>query len=313
MEQDTLTVAASIPGERLDRYLHEQFPDTSRGEIQRLLAEGCVTVNGKLPKSSSEPRVGDVIEIRWPVVKPSEVVAQDIPLEVIFEDDDLLVVNKDADIVVHPAHGHADGTLVNALLHHCKGRLSGIGGVERPGIVHRLDLGTSGCLVVAKNDDTHRALQAQFASRDVEKIYQCVVCGEPSAAQGEIKGAIARHPVHRKRMAVTTPGRGRDARTSYRVLERLKGSSFMEATIHTGRTHQIRVHFQHLGFPVVGDEVYGERQNARLTKETGYTAPRQLLHARRLAFLHPRTQERVEFDAPLPADFRAGLAALRPA
>jgi 23S rRNA pseudouridine1911/1915/1917 synthase len=311
MEKDSFTVAESHPGLRMDRFLHERYADTSRGEIQRLLSEGLVLVNGRPPKASSQPRLGDVIEVTWPVAKPSEVIAQDIPLDILFEDDDLIVLNKSADLVVHPAHGHEDGTLVNALLHHCRGRLSGIGGVERPGIVHRLDLGTSGCLVVAKHDEAHRSLQEQFASRQVEKAYQCVVCGDLQPPQGDIRMAIARHPSHRKRMAVTTPGKGREAWTSFHVIERFAGATFVEALLHTGRTHQIRVHFQHLGFPLFGDETYGARQTARLTKETGIVPPRQLLHARRLGFLHPMTKVWRDYDAPLPADFRKTLSKLR--
>ena len=311
MEKDSFTVAESHPGLRMDRYLHERYADTSRGEIQRLLSEGLVLVNGRPPKASAQPRLGDVIEVTWPVAKPSEVIAQDIPLDILFEDDDLIVLNKSADLVVHPAHGHEDGTLVNALLHHCRGRLSGIGGVERPGIVHRLDLGTSGCLVVAKHDEAHRSLQEQFASRQVEKAYQCVVCGDLQPSQGDIRMAIARHPSHRKRMAVTTPGKGREAWTSFHVLERFAGATFVEAMLHTGRTHQIRVHFQHLGFPLFGDETYGARQTARLTKETGIVPPRQLLHARRLGFLHPMSKVWRDYDAPLPADFRKTLSKLR--
>ncbi len=311
MEKDSFTVAESHPGQRMDRFLHERYADTSRGEIQRLLTEGLVLVNGRPPKSSAQPRLGDVIEVTWPQAKPSEVVAQDIPLDIIFEDDDLIVLNKSADLVVHPAHGHEDGTLVNALLHHCRGRLSGIGGVERPGIVHRLDLGTSGCLVVAKHDEAHRSLQEQFASRKVEKTYQCVVCGDLQPSQGDIRMAIARHPSHRKRMAVTTPGKGREAWTSFRVIERFIGATFVEAMLHTGRTHQIRVHFQHLGFPLFGDETYGAKQTARLAQESGVVPPRQLLHARRLGFLHPKTGIWRDYDAPLPEDFRRTLSKLR--
>ena len=311
MEKDSFTITESQPGQRIDRFLHDRYGDTSRGEIQRLLSEGLVLVNGRAPKASAKPRLGDVVEVTWPVAKPSEVVAQDIPLDIIFEDDDLIVINKSADIVVHPAHGHEDGTLVNALLHHCRGRLSGVGGVERPGIVHRLDLGTSGAMVVAKHDEAHRALQEQFASRQVEKIYQCVACGDVQPSEGEIRMAIARHPSHRKRMAVTTPGKGREAWTSFRVIERFKGATFIEAVLHTGRTHQIRVHFQHLGFPLFGDETYGAKPSARLTQESGLVPPRQLLHARRLGFQHPMSKVWRDYDAPLPEDFRKTLSALR--
>jgi len=309
-ELDVFTVEHSLPGQRLDRFLHGRYESSSRGEIQRLLAQGCVRVNGRPPKPAQAPRAGDLVEVSWPETTPTEVAAQDIPLEILFEDADLLVVNKQTDFVVHPAAGHADGTLVNALLHHCRGQLSGIGGVARPGIVHRLDRDTTGCLVVAKNDLTHRALQDAFATRQVEKIYQCLVCGDLQPTQGEIQAKITRHPVQRKKMSVTT-GDGRDARTTFRLLERLSGASFVEAQIHTGRTHQVRVHFLHLGFPLVGDSVYGARANTRLNQESGWRAPRQMLHARQLAFRHPRTTKWCDFNAPLPPDFREALETLR--
>jgi 23S rRNA pseudouridine1911/1915/1917 synthase len=200
--------------------------------------------------------------------------------------------------------------LVNALLHHCQGELSGIGGVARPGIVHRLDKDTSGCLVVAKNDETHLALSAQFASRKVEKVYHAIVCGEVARERGEIKAAIARHPSHRKCMAVYE-GFGREAHTSYRVLERLTGATLAEACLHTGRTHQVRVHFKFLGYPLVGDTTYGHRQNQRLGELTGYRAPRQMLHAYELGFTHPRTGRRLQFKAALPEDFNDALSSLR--
>ena len=228
----------------------------------------------------------------------------------LYEDDALLVLNKPPGLVVHPAAGHEEHTLVNALLHHCAGQLSGIGGVARPGIVHRLDKETSGCMVVAKNDDTHLALSAQFAARKVEKIYLAIVCGEMQRDQGEIRAAIARHPSHRKRMAVDDNA-GREAHTSYRVLERLRGATLAEAILHTGRTHQIRVHFQFIGFPIVGDATYGNRQNEHFTDLTHYTAPRQMLHAGQLSFVHPRTGNRLSFSAPRPEDFLDALSALR--
>jgi 23S rRNA pseudouridine1911/1915/1917 synthase len=233
-----------------------------------------------------------------------------MPLDILHEDDALLVLNKAAGLVVHPAGGHEEHTLVNALLHHCRGELSGIGGVARPGIVHRLDKDTSGCLVIAKNDDTHLALSNQFAGRSVDKTYYAIVCGEIQRERGEIRAAIARHSSHRKRMAVDEDI-GRAARTSYRVLEHLRGSTLVEAILHTGRTHQIRVHFQFLGFPVVGDLTYGNRQNQRLEELTSYTAPRQMLHAFKLSFTHPRTGKRMAFEAPLPEDFRDALSALK--
>jgi len=213
--------------------------------------------------------------------------------------------------VVHPSAGNEEHTLVNALLHHCQGSLSGIGGVARPGIVHRLDKETSGCLVVAKNDETHIALSAQFAERRVKKIYQAIVCGELPRETGEIRAAIARHPSHRKRMAATDDDDGRAAHTSYTLVERLNAATLVDVQIHTGRTHQIRVHFLHIGHPVVGDDTYGTRPNARLKELSNYAAPRVMLHARDLSFEHPRTKKTVQFSAPVPSDFKEALKFLR--
>lgn len=307
---ELITVEVSRPTERLDVFLRGQFPAVSRGTIQRLIEEGHIKVNGQLVKPTHHPRAGEQIEVYWPEARPAEAQPEEIPLDILFEDKDLLVLNKPPGLVVHPAAGHEEHTLVNALLHHCAGELSGIGGVARPGIVHRLDKETSGCLVVAKNDVAHLALAEQFAGRTLEKIYQAIVCGEVPRLSGEIRAAIARHPTHRKRMAVTD-GSGREAWTTYRVLETLQGATWMEAGLHTGRTHQIRVHFQHLGHPVVGDATYGSRQNKRLEELTGYTAPRQMLHARKLTFLHPRKQKKLALEAPLPEDFKAALSALK--
>ena len=304
-------VAQSQPGERLDTYLRGQFPAVSRGAMQRLIEQGHVLVNGKPTKATHQPRAGEQIDVTWPEARPAEALPEAIPLDILFEDESLLVVNKPPGLVVHPAAGHEEHTLVNALLHHCRGSLSGIGGVARPGIVHRLDKETSGCLVVAKNDITHLALAEQFASRTVKKIYHALVCGVPVREGGEIHAAIARHPTHRKRMAVHDDGDGRAAHTSYEVLERMPAAALLEARIHTGRTHQIRVHFQFLGHPVVGDTTYGGKPNLRLAEQTGYTAPRVLLHAKELSFIHPRTKKLLKFSAPLPADFKAGLKALR--
>ncbi|HEY4417758.1 MAG TPA: RluA family pseudouridine synthase [Verrucomicrobiae bacterium] len=308
---EQITVEQSQPGLRLDTFLRTQFPETSRGTLQRLIEEGHVRVDGKVVKPTHSPRANEQIEIHWPEAKVAEAQPEKIPLDILYEDKTLLVLNKNAGIVVHPAAGHEDGTLVNALLHHCKGSLSGIGGVARPGIVHRLDKETSGCLVVAKNDETHLALSAQFAAREVKKIYQALVCGEPARKTGEIHAAIARHPTERKRMAVCEDGDGRTAHTSYQVLERLYAATLMEAQIHTGRTHQVRVHFQFLGHPIVGDETYGAKQNQKLQRLTGYTAPRVLLHARELTFTHPRRKKEMHFEAPLPEDMLTALKLLR--
>ena len=308
---EKFTVEKSLPSGRLDTYLREKFPAASRGALQRLIEQGHIRVNGHTVKPTHSPRAGEQIEVHWPEAKPAEAQPEEIPLDILFEDQSLLVLNKPAGLVVHPAAGHEEHTLVNALLHHCRGSLSGIGGVARPGIVHRLDKETSGCLVVAKNDETHLALSAQFAKRQVEKIYNAIVCGEPARESGEIRAAIARHPSHRKRMAVRDDDSGRAAHTSYRVLEKLNSATFVEAQIHTGRTHQIRVHFQFLGHPLAGDETYGARQNKKLTELTGYEPPRVMLHARELSFIHPRTEKEMCFEAPLPKDFREALKFLR--
>jgi 23S rRNA pseudouridine1911/1915/1917 synthase len=306
---ETLTIEATLLRDRLDNYLHQRFPCVSRSTLQRLIREGHVTVNGVTVKPTHSPRAGEVVEITWPPPRPTEVVPREIPLNVVHEDAHLLVINKPPGLVVHPAAGNEDHTLVNALLHHCAGRLSGVGGVIRPGIVHRLDQFTSGLLVVAKDDATHMGLSYQFSRREVRKIYDAVVCGAVEPPTGEINAAIARHPNHRKVMTVTDGGR--PARTSYRVRERLRESSLVEAQLHTGRTHQVRVHFKFLGFPLVGDSAYGRKQNARLKELTGVEAPRQMLHARLLSFDHPATGERLSFEAPWPADFEGTVRALR--
>jgi len=230
----------------------------------------------------------------------------------LYEDDDLIVVNKPANMPTHPGHGHESGTLVNALLHHCADSLSGIGGVVRPGIVHRLDMDTTGCLVAAKNDAAHIGLAAQFKERGVAKRYHAIVCGRLANEAGEIDAPIARHPVQRKLMTVQ-PGASRDARTGWRVIERLANCTLVEATLHTGRTHQIRVHFKHIGFPLAGDALYGKKATAQLASDTGVRADRQMLHAQSLAFTHPRSGERLTFEAAWPSDFEQVLDELRSA
>lgn len=307
---ELIKVERSTPAERLDSWLRGRHPEVSRGAIQRLIEGGYVLVNGRTVKATHRPRAGEEIQVRWPEPRPAEALPEEMPLSVLYEDEALLVINKPAGLVVHPAAGHESSTLVNALLHHCRGQLSGIGGVARPGIVHRLDKDTSGCLVVAKSDATHLALSAQFASRKVEKFYQALVCGEVPRDRGDIRASIARHSSHRKCMAVDEEF-GREAHTSYTVLERLQGATLVEARLHTGRTHQIRVHFKFLGYPLVGDHVYGQRQNIRLADLNDYEAPRQMLHAHRLGFVHPRTATRLDFTAPLPNDFLDALSVFR--
>ena len=306
---ETLLVEFTRPKSRLDSFLRENFPDTSRGTLQRLIASGDIRVNGQPVKASHHPHAGEEITIHWPEPEPMAAEPEAMALDILMEDDRLLVLNKPPGIVVHPAAGHARGTLVNALLHHCDGQLSGIGGVARPGIVHRLDKDTSGCIVVAKNNATHQALSAQFAGRKTKKIYHAIACGHPSKTRGTIKASIARHPVHRKKMAVVKGGR--DAETSYRILEELNEAMHIEVELHTGRTHQIRVHFQHIGCPLAGDQIYGGRIARKLVDSTGYAAPRQMLHAQSLTFIHPQSGQTLTAEAPLPVDFLDALSFLR--
>ncbi len=280
---------------RLDQFLATSVPALSRSRLQALIREGHVTLNGAIVKPNTKLRAGDAVSLAEPPPTPSETQAEAIALDVLFEDDDLIVLNKPAGMVVHPAAGNWEGTIVNALLHHCPA-LSGIGGTQRPGIVHRLDKETSGCLVAAKNDAAHQSLSQQFAGREVTKIYLALAAGKFALPRGTIDAPIGRHPVQRKKMTVVPIEKGRTARTDYRVLPApFPAGTLVECTLHSGRTHQIRVHLKHLGHPILGDEVYGRR--------AGFT--RQMLHAWRLGFTHPRTGERMNFQAPLPPDFLA--------
>ena len=311
-EPTVVTIGETLTSERLDRYLTTRLPHISRGGIQRLMREGCILVDGKPAKPTQHPVAGQTVEVTWLAPRELEAKPEDLPLDILFEDDDLVVVNKPAGMPAHPGHGHEGGTLVNALLHHCAGSLSGIGGVVRPGIVHRLDMDTTGCLVAAKNDAAHLGLAAQFKEREVDKRYHAILCGRLANDEGEIDAPIARHPVNRKLMSVQ-PGASRNARTGWRVVERLANCTLVEATLFTGRTHQIRVHFKHIGFPLAGDTLYGTKATAQLASDTGVRAERQMLHARSLAFTHPRNGERLTFEAARPGDFERVLDELRKA
>ncbi len=293
-----LTVTREQAGQRLDRYLALALPQFSRSRLQDLIKTGEVLLKGATARTRETVRSGDVVRLTVPELQEIDAQAEEIPLEILFEDDDLLVLNKPPGIVVHPGAGNQTHTLVNALLHHC-GSLSGIGGKQRPGIVHRLDKDTSGCLVVAKNDATHQALSRQFAEREVKKIYLALVGGTLERPRGTIEAPIGRHPVQRKKMAINQRT-GRPARTDFRVLQTGGGVSLLECALHSGRTHQIRVHLKHLGHPILGDSLYGK----------GATAPRQMLHAWKLGFTHPGSGERYFFEAPLPTDFRVALKSL---
>jgi 23S rRNA pseudouridine1911/1915/1917 synthase len=314
MEQrsESFLVEHSVPGERLDIFLRTRYPAISRGAFQRLIEEGHIQVNGQRVKPTHQPKRGDTVAVFFPEARAAEAKPEDIPLDIIFEDADLIVLNKPPGLVVHPAAGNEEHTLVNALLHHCKGQLSGIGGVARPGIVHRLDKDTSGCLVAAKNDETHLGLSEQFSERSLDKTYLAIVCGVMARNTGEIRAAIARHPTHRKRMAVNE-GEGREARTTYTVVQRFTAATLVEIQLHTGRTHQIRVHFQHIGFPVAGDPTYAAKQTKKLTELTQYAPPRVMLHSQKLRFVHPRNKKSLTFEAPVPGDFSAAIKALRSA
>lgn len=273
----------------------------TRNAAQKLIDNGNVLVNGRVAKSNYRLRVGDVVQIDLPQTVETEILPQNIPLDIIYEDANLIVINKPKGMVVHPAVGHADGTLVNALLHHCGGSLSGINGVARPGIVHRLDKDTSGLLVSAKNDQAHNALAEQFAAHTIKREYFAVVHGGFSDDAGTIDASIARHKVHRKKMAVIQDGRR--AVTHWRVERRLGRYTLVCCTLETGRTHQIRVHMASIGRPVLGDIVYGSEKQP-------YNTNGQVLHAHLLGFVHPANQEYMEFSAPLPDYFERVLSSI---
>ena len=285
---------------RLDQFLARELPRFSRSRIQQLIRGQFVTLNGSPARPRDLVRIGDRVEVKEPPPEKIDAEPEAIPLDVLYEDEDLIVINKPPGLVVHPGAGQRHGTLVNALLHHFP-KLSGIGGKERPGIVHRLDKETSGCLVAAKTDEAHRGLSAQFASRSVEKIYLALVAGKLRKSSGAIEEKIGRHPVQRQRMSVA-PKHGRTAKTEYRTVSSSDQMSLIECKLHSGRTHQVRVHLQHLGHPVLGDKVYGGKY--------AKTFPRQMLHAWKLGFTHPRTSEWKMFEAPLPTDFAEAVAAL---
>ena len=307
-----LVVPVEDSGLRLDRFLAAAGRGWSRSQVARWIEGGHVTRNGRRSKPAQFLAPGDVIEVTPPPPTPSEVVPQDIPLDVLYEDAHLIVINKPPGLVIHPAAGNPDGTLVNALLAHCRD-LSGIGGVERPGIVHRLDKDTSGVLIAAKTDLAHRALSLSFRWRTTDKRYLAVAYGQPKTDEGVVDAPIARHPVERKRMAVV-PG-GRQARTLWWVRERFDAAFLVECRLVTGRTHQVRVHLAHIGHALVGDPVYAGRQ-WRSIEDPGAAAacrdfPRQALHAWKLTITHPASGEPMTFEAPIPADIRALLATLR--
>lgn len=295
-------IIAKESAKRLDQYIAQNEDDLSRTMIKKLIEEGQVTVNGKNVKTSYTVQAGDTIKIIVPEAKETKLEAQEIPLDIVYEDSDIIVVNKQKGMVVHPAVGNPDGTLVNAIMAHCKENLSGIGGELRPGIVHRLDKDTSGLLIVAKNDKAHIAISNQIQNREVKKVYLALVRGNVPEEEATIDMPIGRSAKDRKKMAVTK--NGKNAITHFRVLERFGNYTFLEIRIETGRTHQIRVHMSEIGHPVVGDMVYSNGKNE-------FDVEGQMLHAKSLTFKHPVTAETLNLEAPLPKYFEDVLNLLR--
>lgn len=304
MEKKTFQIEFELDKTRLDKALCTLDDTLTRAAAVRLTESGDVTLNGKTASKSDKVKIGDIVEITYPEPVSSEAVPQDIPLDIIYEDDDLLVVNKPKGMVVHPAAGNPDGTLVNALLYHCGDSLSGIGGVVRPGIVHRIDKDTSGLLMVAKNDAAHLKLSEQIKEHSFTREYEAVIIGHLKEQKGSIDAPIGRSKNDRKKMAVTELN-SKNAVTRYEVLEEYPGFSYVRLRLETGRTHQIRVHMAYLGHPLAGDGVYGGR-NAERIMESG-----QCLHARKIGFIHPTTGKYMEFTSPLPEYFTKFLEKLR--
>lgn len=295
-----LEITENQAGERIDRFLADS-QDLTRSFLQKILKEGEVIVNGKNVKANYKLRKGDRIEFEIPEAVEPDIVAEDIPLSILYEDADVLVVDKPKGMVVHPAAGHYSRTLVNAVMYHCKGELSGINGVLRPGIVHRIDRDTTGSIIICKNDMAHNEIARQLKEHSINRRYRAIVTGVLKDEEGTIEGAIGRDKKDRKKMAITADGK--PAVTHYRVLQRFKHYTYVECVLETGRTHQIRVHMASIGHPLLGDEVYGRRSDK-------YKCEGQCLHAMTLGFHHPRTGEYIEVNAPLPPYFEHLLAVL---
>lgn len=305
MEQESVTyvVPAEYNNVRADRYLAAVLPDLSRSHIQKLISDGNITVEGRLIKSSRKMAEGERVDVLIPEVALTEILSENIQLDILYEDDDILIVNKPKGMTVHPAPGHPDGTLVNAVMYHCGDSLSGINGVARPGIVHRIDKNTTGSLVICKNDAAHRDIASQLETHSITRRYRGIVHGNIREDEGTITGNIGRDPRDRKRMAIVPQG-GKPAVTHYKVLERFGNYTYCEFSLETGRTHQIRVHMASKGHPLLGDDVYGP-------KKCPYALEGQTLHAMVLGLTHPRTGRYMEFTAPLPEYFEKLLVNLR--
>lgn len=303
MNSVTYCVSEEECGLRIDRYLAEKNADLSRSYIQKLLKNQEISVNGIQVKANYKVQQEDQILLTVPELTEPDILPEDIPLDILYEDEDLMVVNKPKGMVVHPSAGHLSGTLVNAILYHCQGRLSGINGIMRPGIVHRIDMDTTGAILVCKSDFAHKDLAEQLKEHTIKRRYRAIVSGNLKEDTGRIEGPIGRHPIDRKKMAINYKN-GKDAVTHYQVLERFGNATYVECRLETGRTHQIRVHMASKGHPLLGDQVYGSARNP-------YHLQGQALHAMILGFVHPRTGEYMEFEAPLPEYFIKLLEKLR--
>ena len=298
-----INLTARNSGERIDRFLSKDLENLSRSYLQKLLKDGDIRVNGKPVKANYKVTEGDEIQVCIPEPENPDILPEDIPLDILYEDDDILVVNKPKGMVVHPAPGHYSHTLVNAVMYHCKGRLSGINGVLRPGIVHRIDMDTTGSLLICKNDHAHQILAEELKEHSITRRYHAIVHGNIKEDTGTVNAPIGRHPVDRKKMSTKAPN-GRHAVTHYKVLERFGDYTYIECELETGRTHQIRVHMSSIGHPILGDPVYGPAK-------CPYKLQGQTLHAKILGITHPATGEYMEFDAPLPGYFSDLLQRLR--
>ncbi len=303
IETQVYEVDTAGAGRRLDQYLSECEPELTRSYLQKLIRDGSVLLEGRPAKAGVKLSQGMKIELTLPEAKELQILPEDLPLDILYEDRDVILVNKPKGMVVHPSAGHHTGTLVNALLFHCQGELSGINGILRPGIVHRIDRDTTGVLIACKNDRAHNALAGQLKEHTITRRYRALVCGNLKEDEGTVDAPIGRHPVERKKMAVVRSG-GKQAVTHYRVLERFGAYTYIECRLETGRTHQIRVHMASIGHPLLGDEVYGRGKNP-------FHLEGQTLHAMVLGFVHPSTGEYMEFEAPLPEYFEELLRKLR--
>jgi 23S rRNA pseudouridine1911/1915/1917 synthase len=302
-EHFRINIDENDDSDRIDKYLSDELDGYSRSFIQKLIKEGCVLVNGTHVKSNYKIMHTDTLDVTIPALTEPEIVAENIPLDILYEDDDLIVVNKPKGMVVHPAAGHYSGTLVNALMYHCKDNLSGINGVLRPGIVHRIDMNTTGVLVACKNDFSHNSIAQQLSVHSITRKYHAIVYNCMKDTEGVVDAPIGRNPSDRKKMAIDRKN-GRRAVTHYRLLENLNNLAYLECQLETGRTHQIRVHMTSIGHPLLGDDVYSSAKSP-------YNLQGQTLHAKVLGFIHPRTQQYMEFEAPLPDYFQKVLTDLR--